>query len=568
MRNTSAFQPNGVKNFELASTGLFSDANLVAYWKFEGNSNDSKGSNNGTDTSVTYGTAYGKFNQGALYNGTTSKTNIGSVVSGSTARTVSAWVYPTTTSGGRCWYASGTNAANAAFAVLTNGSIANDVYIYLNTQDYKTGAVLTQNVWNHVVVTYDGGSLSTSTLHAYVNGVEQSLTKVGVGTGVANTTNSNFSLGYSAIGSDSYFAGNLDEIAVFSRSLSATEVGYLYSLGTTKAYYPLNGNSRDFSGNTNTGTDTAITYPQGRFGQGAKLVKASSSAITYTTNKVITGTGSFTVSGWVHFASLNASGDIAISVGHQTTNQQFSMGAVSGVLNGNWYGGAGTISTGTSAPRLNTWYHVCAVLNGASSTWQMYVNGRLYGTPVTAPAYNMSSSGSNGNIFGNYTVYDANWGFNGLIDEVIIESRAWTAKEVETYYRKSMLNYKQSVWAKFLQAFTISESVSLTESITNLRARNFSVSETTTLTESITSALGKIVTIVESVSLTETLTTTRTFLVNIAESVGLTEILAQVKKKWSEKTRSSSTWTEKTSNTSTFTEKPRSSSTWTEKDRS
>ena len=64
MRNTSAFQPNGLKQIQLADTSLFSDANLVSYYKLEGNSNDSKGSNNGTDTSVDYGTAYGKFGQG------------------------------------------------------------------------------------------------------------------------------------------------------------------------------------------------------------------------------------------------------------------------------------------------------------------------------------------------------------------------------------------------------------------------------------------------------------------------------------------------------------------------
>jgi hypothetical protein len=117
--------------------------------------------------------------------------------------------------------------------------------------------------------------------------------------------------------------------------------------------------------------------------------------------------------------------------------------------------------------------------------------------------------------------------------------------------------------------FSISESVSLTETITNLRARNFSVSETTTLTESITSALGKIVTIVESISLTETLNTTRTFLVNIAESVGLTEVLAQVKKKWNDTIKSSTSWTNSDkSSAPTWTEDSKSSTTWTETDKS
>jgi len=45
--------------------------NFISYWKFDGNSNDSVGSNNGTPTSITYST--GLIGQAAVFNGTTSK---------------------------------------------------------------------------------------------------------------------------------------------------------------------------------------------------------------------------------------------------------------------------------------------------------------------------------------------------------------------------------------------------------------------------------------------------------------------------------------------------------------
>ena len=54
---------------ELFLTPLFNDVNLKTYWRLESNSNDSKGSYNGIDTSVAYDNAYGKFNKGAYYNG-------------------------------------------------------------------------------------------------------------------------------------------------------------------------------------------------------------------------------------------------------------------------------------------------------------------------------------------------------------------------------------------------------------------------------------------------------------------------------------------------------------------
>ena len=46
--------------------------NLISYWKFEGNSNDSIGANNGTDTTVSYNSSYGKIGQGVNTNGTLS----------------------------------------------------------------------------------------------------------------------------------------------------------------------------------------------------------------------------------------------------------------------------------------------------------------------------------------------------------------------------------------------------------------------------------------------------------------------------------------------------------------
>ncbi len=62
---------------ELFTYPLFLDANLVAYWRMEGNSNDSKGSNNGTDSNITYSNANGRFGQGAAFNGTTSSILLG-----------------------------------------------------------------------------------------------------------------------------------------------------------------------------------------------------------------------------------------------------------------------------------------------------------------------------------------------------------------------------------------------------------------------------------------------------------------------------------------------------------
>jgi len=57
----------------------------------EGNSNDSKGSRNGTDTSVSYSSGNGEFGQGAGYNGTSGSTIFTAPTYGS-AGTVAFWM--------------------------------------------------------------------------------------------------------------------------------------------------------------------------------------------------------------------------------------------------------------------------------------------------------------------------------------------------------------------------------------------------------------------------------------------------------------------------------------------
>lgn len=50
----SVFSGPRTRRGDLTHTSLINDANLVAYWKFDGDSIDSKGSYDGSDSGVTY----------------------------------------------------------------------------------------------------------------------------------------------------------------------------------------------------------------------------------------------------------------------------------------------------------------------------------------------------------------------------------------------------------------------------------------------------------------------------------------------------------------------------------
>jgi len=76
--------------------------NLVSFWKLNGNSNDAQSSNNGSDTSITYGASTGIINQGANSGGSPSIISIGNraslQITGSVS--VSGWVKVTNFTGG------------------------------------------------------------------------------------------------------------------------------------------------------------------------------------------------------------------------------------------------------------------------------------------------------------------------------------------------------------------------------------------------------------------------------------------------------------------------------------
>ena len=108
------------------------------------------------------------------------------------------------------------------------------------------------------------------------------------------------------------------------------------------------------------------------------------------------------------------------------------------------------------------------------------------------------------------------------------------------------------------QSFTISETLSLSETITNTRARLFTISENLSLSETTTFLKGIAFTIVETLNLSETLTSVRTRLFTVSESLGLVEVLAQVRKKWNNVAKNQANFTNQTKHSATWTNQNKS----------
>ncbi len=104
------------------------------------------------------------------------------------------------------------------------------------TELYKrTTVALDDGIWHFVVITYDG-SLNIANLKMYVDGSEAATAVLGSSLNGANTTvptGKSFGIGDRPIGASADFIGNIDEVMIFDKVLTATEINNLYTSATS-----------------------------------------------------------------------------------------------------------------------------------------------------------------------------------------------------------------------------------------------------------------------------------------------------------------------------------------------
>lgn len=192
---------------------------LIHHWKFDGNSNDSVGGNNGTDTSISYVT--GKIGQAASFNGTTSEISLSNIVL-TNNYTVHFWIKARATPvvGGSTNGIFNSNSINGGPFGYYNSSIYRvSFYSFQVTHEIE---VLRDVWWNIVMV------VENTIVKIYKNGILQS------GNGVVTD-----SITYNRIGkmSSVYFTDvDLDDLRVYNRVISDYEIQRLYNGGRGSKY--------------------------------------------------------------------------------------------------------------------------------------------------------------------------------------------------------------------------------------------------------------------------------------------------------------------------------------------
>lgn len=206
-----------ITTFQGGSTGSEFDANTAACYRLADGTTLSAldataNAKNGTINSAT--ATAGVIDGAAAFSGVLQNIALPNTlgISGGTARTFSAWVKrgANTTA---AIFGGGIGTDGNAWIFYTNLLSTGDLYCAFVNNDYYTATLALPNDGNYhkVDLIYDGGTLSTSTVHISVDNSAKSLTKAGAGNFAANTTDGNdWHLG-SEIAGAGLFTGSIDE---------------------------------------------------------------------------------------------------------------------------------------------------------------------------------------------------------------------------------------------------------------------------------------------------------------------------------------------------------------------
>ena len=474
-----------------SSTTIIPGTSCVAYYPLDYDASDKSTNYDGTPSNVEF-VQNGKINYSALFNGSNSAiTSSGAGTALNVASfSASLWFKATSvpTTGYGMLLSSYDESGNARFYFALHDS-GLEIVIYGSSvtwvQEYAS--TVSANTWYHLVVTHTGTTTTT-----YLNGSSISSSGTSGSATAIRIASSPQALTFGQLQgySGTYpYSGLMDEVRIFNKALSASEVSTLAGLtacsptcttdnqdfiATNTAYYKLDGDATDYHSGTYDATATNITYASGRFGSSAEFNGSSSildTTVSVPTNWTLSlwlkrdpsgyfgGTTNASVQSGVYFYS-NPNGSIAVY------NRDGSGGNID-----TFYSSAGLVNQ-------NQWHHIAMSFDSTSGTGltTIYLDGSeigsVDGTPSHSTAFKFGRSGD----------YASDY-FDGYIDQIRIFSSALTDTNIQDLYDTEFQCY---ITKDASQPFTSGEVAffkfenNLTDSTGSYAADASSVAYTTT----------------------------------------------------------------------------------------
>ncbi|TXH00473.1 MAG: LamG domain-containing protein [Candidatus Moraniibacteriota bacterium] len=442
------------------------DTSLKGYWSFNGKDisgttayDRSGAGNNGTLTNGPTATQ-GKVGQGLNFDGTDDYVAMGDInaIDGITNLTMVGWFKRASTN------AHLTIGKSESSTYRTNINFYNDGNVYLNIGDngISYGYFASNDTeWHHLVMVFDGSqSGNANRLRVYFDGVAVTLTFSGTIPAATGNTSDICTVDRNTANS-SYSNGKIDEVRLYNRVLSATEIQSLYTIGQSDetntgksqpqgtgnldsslaGYWKLDDGSgtsaTDSSTNGNTGTLTnGPTWTTGQIG-GAVDFDGSNDYVTVADNTTLDITQTITLSTWAKFDDFSSPHLFAPAKYVTTGNQRsYRLYTDSGTTQLNFSlssdgtsGNTTTLSYSTSNLSTGIWTHIVGTYDG--STMRLYVNG----TQVNSTTRSGNIYASTAPLIIGADENGSTYFHNGQIDEVRLYNRALSVDEVASLYR-------------------------------------------------------------------------------------------------------------------------------------
>lgn len=204
------------------------------------------------------------------------------------------------------------------------------------------------------------------------------------------------------------------------------------------AYYPLNGDAMDATGNGNTGIETNVTYTSDRFSSPGSAVKFSTTSSVEVPSLQELSFRPVTYSMWIKFDQLPLSGNATTLIGRmQTWNQEDgALTIVNGIGYNNelcYYTGGDIVGSGFH-PQVNEWCHITFAYTSEGMV-SFYINGSLSASISFTPPQSTGLPF----IIGASSILDGidennTHSVRGSIDDVRIYNRALSTAEVQQLY--------------------------------------------------------------------------------------------------------------------------------------
>ncbi len=448
----------GNQSAKTNTTKASNTTGLLNHWTFDGSDitggmiRDRVSGNNGNLVSVASSSFYslGKMGQGVTFDGVDDAIRTSSDSIGTGDVTVTAWIKPRSEGENNL----GAIVNNGTFFFAARSTNAIEVRNNNNNLSSTDNNAITLGKWQFVTATRSGTNVGL-----YVNGV--SLCVVSCASNDAPVAgNTNVYIG-NRPAADRSFDGSIDDVRIYNRVLTQTEISKIYALGNVgvkqnvtrtdrltdglMGYWTFDGphmlrNVADKSGQGNNGfmqnfTSTSTAQALGKTGQALKF-DGVDDYVNVGAPSPLNLTGEMTIATWVYIRNTSTEQPI-ISYSNSVSNRHqwylYTHNNKMGYIHGDSFSFTMAGDTTLSAGK---WQHVAVVRTGTAGDWtvKMYTNGVLDKTSNTA--VNPSGTlvevrlGSTGaGLISGSTTYTSS-----TLDDTRIYNRALSTSEIASLY--------------------------------------------------------------------------------------------------------------------------------------